>query len=61
MSRSGTEHIQDHLAGSARSDVAPPAGLPDAKTIKTVAYDSVGAAKNRTEELEKFDKIFSAK
>lgn len=46
---------------SARSDVAPPAGLPDAKTIKTVAYDSVGAAKNRTEELEKFDKIFSAK
>lgn len=46
---------------SARNDVAPPAGLPDAKTIKTVAYDSVGAAKNRAQELEKFDKIFSAK
>jgi len=46
---------------SARLDVAPPPGLPDAKGIKTFAYDSAGAAKNRTEELEKFDKLFSAK
>ena len=29
---------------SARSDVAPPAGLPDAKTLKTFAYDTKAAA-----------------
>jgi iron(III) transport system substrate-binding protein len=46
---------------SARTDVAPPPGLADAKGIKTFAYDTVGAAKNRTANLEKFDKLFSAK
>ena len=46
---------------SARKDVAPPPGLADAKGIKTFAYDTVGAAKDRTQNLEKFDKIFSAK
>ena len=46
---------------SARKDVAPPAGLADAKTIKTFAYDTVGAARDRTANLEKFDKLFSAK
>lgn len=46
---------------SARKDVAPPPGLPDAKGIKTFAYDTVGAAKDRTQNLVKFDKIFAAK
>jgi iron(III) transport system substrate-binding protein len=46
---------------SARLDVAPPAGLADAKTIKTFAYDTVGAARDRTQNLERFDKLFSAK
>ena len=46
---------------SARKDVTPPPGLADAKGIKTFAYDTVGAAKDRTQNLEKFDKIFSAK
>jgi len=46
---------------SARKDVKPPPGLPDAKGIKTFPYDTVSAAKDRTANLEKFDKIFSAK
>ena len=46
---------------SARKDVAPPAGLADPKTIKTVAYDTISAAKDRTANLERFDKLFSAK
>jgi iron(III) transport system substrate-binding protein len=46
---------------SARKDVAPPPGLADASGIKTFAYDTVGAAKNRNQNLEKFDKLFSAK
>jgi len=46
---------------SARNDVAPPAGLPDAKTLKTFAYDYKLAANNRKANLERFDKAFSAK
>ncbi|MCC7049927.1 MAG: extracellular solute-binding protein [Alphaproteobacteria bacterium] len=46
---------------SARKDVAPPPGLADASGIKTFAYDTVGAAKDRNPNLEKFDKLFSAK
>jgi len=46
---------------SARSDVAPPAGLPDAKTLKTFAYDSKAAATMRKVNLERFDKTFSSK
>ena len=46
---------------SARKDVAPPPGLPDAKGIKTFPYDTVSAAKDRNANLAKFDKIFSAK
>ncbi len=46
---------------SARSDVAPPAGLPDAKTLKTFAYDTRAAATMRKANLERFDKAFSAK
>ena len=44
---------------SARSDVAPPAGLPDAKTLKTFAYDTKAAATMRKVNLEHFDKTFS--
>ncbi|MBI3452549.1 MAG: extracellular solute-binding protein, partial [Rhodospirillales bacterium] len=46
---------------SARLDTAPPAGLPAIKDLKTFAYDSAGAASMRKENLEKFDKLFSAK
>lgn len=46
---------------SARKDVAPPPGLADAKGIKTFAYDTVSAAKDRNQNLERFDKLFSAK
>ncbi len=46
---------------SARNDVAPPPGLADAKGIKTFAYDTVSAAKDRNQNLERFDKLFSAK
>lgn len=46
---------------SARKDVAPPPGLEDAAKIKTFAYDTVGAAKDRNVNLEKFDRVFSAK
>ena len=46
---------------SARSDTAPPAGLPAAKDIKTFPYDTLAAARDRTANLEKFDKLFSAK
>jgi iron(III) transport system substrate-binding protein len=46
---------------SARSDVAPPAGLPDAKTLKTFPYDSKSAATMRKANLERFDKVFSSK
>jgi len=46
---------------SAREDVAPPAGLPDAKTLKTFPYDAKAATTNRKANLERFDKAFSAK
>jgi len=46
---------------SARSDVAPPAGLPDAKTLKTFPYDYKLATSARKVNLERFDKAFSAK
>jgi len=46
---------------SARSNVAPPAGLPNAATLKTLPYDSRAAAMNRKANLESFDKAFSAK
>jgi iron(III) transport system substrate-binding protein len=46
---------------SARKDVTPPAGLPSANSIKVVAYDSMGAAKNHDAELQRFDKTFSTK
>ncbi len=46
---------------SARTDVAPPAGLPDAKTLKTFAYDYKAAATMRKVNLEHFDKTLSAK
>ena len=46
---------------SARSDVAPPAGLPDAKTLKTFPYDNKSATTMRKANLERFDKAFSAK
>ena len=46
---------------SAREDVAPPAGLPDAKTLKTFPYDAKAATADRKVNLERFDKAFSAK
>ena len=46
---------------SARSDVAPPAGLPDAQTLKTFPYDTKSAATMRKANLERFDKTFSSK
>ena len=46
---------------SARLDTAPPPGLPAIKDLKTFAYDSAGAGSMRKENLEKFDKLFSAK
>ena len=46
---------------SARSDVAPPAGLPDAKTLKTFPYDYKAATTMRKANLEHFDKTFSSK
>ena len=46
---------------SARTDVAPPAGLKQLPEIKSFAYDSAGAAQNRKASIERFDKIFSAK
>jgi iron(III) transport system substrate-binding protein len=46
---------------SARTDVAPPAGLPDAKTLKTFPYDYKLATTARKANLERFDKAFSAK
>jgi iron(III) transport system substrate-binding protein len=46
---------------SARSDVAPPAGLPDANTLKTFAYDNKSAATMRKANLERFDKTFANK
>ena len=46
---------------SARSDVAPPAGLPDAKTLKVFPYDYKLATTERKSNLEHFDKVFSAK
>ena len=46
---------------SARSDVAPPAGLPDAQTLKTFPYDNKSAATMRKANLERFDKTFSSK
>ena len=46
---------------SARSDVPPPAGLPDAQTLKTFPYDNKSAATMRKANLERFDKAFSSK
>ena len=46
---------------SARSDVAPPQGLPAIASLKTFPYDSVGAANNRKATLERFDKLLAAK
>jgi len=46
---------------SARSDVAPPAGLPPASSLKTFPYDSKAAAANRKANLERFDKVFANK
>lgn len=46
---------------SARTDVAPPAGLPDANTLKTFAYDTKSAATMRKTNLERFDKVFASK
>jgi len=46
---------------SARSDVAPPAGLPDAKTLKTFPYDYKAATTMRKVNLEHFDKTLSSK
>jgi iron(III) transport system substrate-binding protein len=46
---------------SVRSDVTPPPGLPKNTDIKTLPFDSLAAAKSRTENLEKFDKLFAAK
>ena len=46
---------------SARSDMAPPPGLPDVKTLKTFAYDYKGATTMRKANLERFDKVFSSK
>jgi len=46
---------------SARSDVAPPAGLPDAATLKTFPYDNKAATTMRKSNLERFDKAFSNK
>jgi iron(III) transport system substrate-binding protein len=46
---------------SARSDVAPPAGLPNAASLKTFPYDSKAAATNRKANLEAFDKAFSSR
>jgi iron(III) transport system substrate-binding protein len=46
---------------SARSDVAPPAGLPPAATLKTFPYDNKAATMNRKANLEHFDKTFANK
>ena len=46
---------------SARSDVAPPAGLPEASTLKTFAYDNKAATTMRKANLERFDKTFANK
>ena len=46
---------------SARNDVAPPAGLPDAKTLKTFPYDYKLATTMRKANLERFDKVLAAK
>ncbi|MBI1774083.1 MAG: extracellular solute-binding protein [Proteobacteria bacterium] len=46
---------------SARKDVTPPAGLTPASAIKTFAYDTVGAARDREKNLQRFDQTFSKK
>jgi hypothetical protein len=46
---------------SASSDMAPPPGLPDAKTLKTFPYDYNAATTLRKANLEHFDKTFSNK
>jgi len=46
---------------SARSDMAPPPGLPDVKTLKTFPYDYKSATTMRKVNLERFDKVFSSK
>jgi iron(III) transport system substrate-binding protein len=46
---------------SARSDVTPPAGLPDAGTLKTFPYDNKAATTQRKANLERFDKAFANK
>ena len=59
--RAHTMIVEIDKRRSARSDVAPPAGLPDAATLKTFPYDSRAAAMNRKANLESFDKAFSSK
>ena len=46
---------------SARTDMAPPAGLPDAKSLKTFPYDYKLATTMRKQNLERFDKVLAAK
>ena len=46
---------------AARNDVAPPPGLPDAKTLKTFPYDYKLATTMRKANLERFDKVLAAK
>lgn len=53
--------VEIDLRRSARSDVAPPAGLPDAQMLKTFPYDNKSAATMRKANLERFDKTFSGK
>jgi len=49
--------VQIDKRRSARNDVAPPPGLPPVSAIKTVAYDTVGAARDRQKLLERFDQV----
>jgi iron(III) transport system substrate-binding protein len=46
---------------SARADVAPPPGLAPISDIKTFPYDSIGAAKDHTKDLELFDQYLASK
>ena len=46
---------------SARKDVTPPAGLAAAASIKTFAYDTVSAVRDREKNLARFDQAFSKK
>jgi len=46
---------------SARADVAPPPGLAPISGIKTFPYDTIGAARDHTKDLEQFDKYLASK